>query len=692
MKFHIVQSNVSKFARLSRLLLGVAVLLPGVIHAQVTEPIPPPTLPNMSVGGFTSLKGTLRAKATPDECWRGLGLNVRYDFINQANPSLPCSTGIPKVDQGYVWGAALVNGVLYFGTTANAQCVGEGGVSTNPNGPTPYATDAWGCEFSASAYSNTKGGPLPPQIADQRPARMYAYNISTKVITDITPKLGGAPPAATCGTNPPGTNPLCVDAFWNPMRGVRTVTGYTEPRTGKAYVLISGPGLLNPLNPSSGKPSLIFYAWDVAANRWAAKYALEGYNDMRHWITQNGVTYAPVGKPNPNAPNTPPPGCSASACGGAILQYTGNFGTVPPPPTPSSSNGFNQIPVCGTTSTAIPPAAPPPPAVGVCFAFQDVGDFDGPATDAVVHTDAGSTDSRIMVGSWPPPGFASIFMSPAIPAGGLGKPAQAPDAWTRVWTINNSTAPGVTGYDPDPVIAKTIGSGAMAEFNNTLYWGTMVYPLAGTGAWANVYGMPTDPGAQAVAFTNTFRTAAVFRGNNFVTGTPHTEILYGDASYFVWNPTTSQWVLTPNQTNLLPVYGAAGFGNPYNNYIWTMQVFNNKLYIGTMDWGFMAADGTAAIAEGQGLPVPDLTKLIPPQQYGADLYWFKDNSSPAVQESIAGGGNYLNYGFRAMMANGTTSLYIGTANPMNISTTSTTTPHGGWELIEATLGTVTKGR
>jgi len=44
------------------------------------------------------------------------------------------------------------------------------------------------------------------------------------------------------------------------------------------------------------------------------------------------------------------------------------------------------------------------------------------------------------------------------------------------------------------------------------------------------------------------------------------------------------------------------------------------------------------------------------------------------------------------LVNGSASLLLGTANPMNIATTSTTAPHGGWELIEATPGTQGVGR
>ena len=610
----------------------------------VPEPMPPPFMPSSAViGGFNTLHGTLRAKASPDECFQSLGTNVKWDFINQENPLQPCAPGkVPKVNQGYIWGSTIINGIAYFGTQANAECIAEAVFSTNP---APYQTDTWACEFGVSPYAQANGGPLPAVLGDQRPPRMYSYNISTHVVTDITPKLGGNP-GAFC--SPGGPNPLCVDQLWLSVRGVRTATAYTEPATGKTFLIVSGPAIVQ------GSNALNFFAYDIAAQQWVAKYQYIGYSDMRHWLTVNGVLYAPVGKP--------------SQAGGAMVRYTGNFANLPVPPVPGPGNNYNQIAACGTTSSTIPPQASP---TSQCFSFQDVGDFDGVGTDVVLH------EGRLFAATWPPPSAGSLWMSPPIPNGGFGGPTQNPPAWTKVWDL-------YTNYDPDPLLATTIGTGALADFNGTLYWGTMVYGVAGTLKWFQTYGTPATQQAMDQAVLNTFRTAVLFSGTNFTSGSPTINLLYGQATFKVWNPTTKQWVLTPNKMpNKRPLYGPAGFGNPYNNYIWTMAIFNNKLWIGTMDWGYTAADSFAFLKMGQGQPVPNITRLIPPSGYGADLWSFSNTSSPATAESINGVGNYLNYGIRSMMPNGTSSILFGTANPMNTATTSTTAPHGGWELIEA---------
>jgi hypothetical protein len=704
------RTNLKSGCSAAVLLLAGAATLWGQLPP---DPIQPPTTPNTVTGGFNTLKGTLRAKATSDEYWCALGQNVKYAWIA---PTEPCPNGqvaIPKVDQGYIWGAVLVNGVAYFGTQSNAECIGEGALSNQPNGPASYQTDSWACEFGVSPYSPSPpapppGGLLPGQIGDQRPPRMYSYNLSTHVITDITPKLGGSP-GSFCDPHT-GANPLCIDQLWYSLRGVRTATSYTEPLTGRTYLIISGPALVQASN------ALDFYAMDISGpsspnnGKWVAKYQYVGYNDMRHWITVNGVLYAPVGKPGSTQGCTP----TTTTCGGALVRYTGNFATLPPLPIPGPSNNFNQIPSCGTTSQTIPPG---PAGSLACFAFQDEGDFDGVGTDVVAHTEINPTtnqpDTRLVVATWPPPSAGSLWLSPPIPSDGFGSPSPAPPVWKQFWNYGSN-------YDPDPLLAVTVGTGALADFclnqtpvgsiacpqGGTLYWGTMVYGNAGTLKWLGFYypnGLPPGTTQQQVnqIETNTFRTGIILNTNTLLQPTPTLNLLYGQSTYNVWtNPMTGTpcaqtdvgcvWTATPNNMGgATPVFGASGFGNPYNNYIWTMAVFNKKLYVGTMDWGYPSADRRQTVN----------ISLIPNYQYGADLWTFatpisatNPTGGAATAESLAGQGNYLNYGIRAMLVNGTTSILFGTANPMNLATTSTVTPHGGWELIEAVPGAVTTGR
>ena len=59
---------------------------------------------------------------------------------------------------------------------------------------------------------------------------------------------------------------------------------------------------------------------------------------------------------------------------------------------------------------------------------------------------------------------------------------------------------------------------------------------------------------------------------------------------------------------------------------------------------------------------------------GADLFRFSGGGK-VYAESQDGLGNDRNYGVRNMVTDGTT-LWVGTANPMNLDA------KGGWELIE----------
>jgi hypothetical protein len=386
---------------------------------------------------------------------------------------------------------------------------------------------------------------------------------------------------------------------------------------------------------------------------------------------------------------------------------------------PGPGNNFNAIPTCGTTSQTIPPG---PPGSFACFAFQDEGDFDGVATDVVAHTEInnGQPDTRLVVATWPPPSSGSLWMSPPIPAGGFTQNPTTP-VWTKIWNYG-------ANYDPDSLMAVTVGTGALADFclnqtaqgsihcpnGGTLYWGTMVYGIAGTLKWLSYYyptGVPSSCDQTCVnqIITNTFRTGIILNSNTLLQPTPTINLLYGQSTYNVFtDPSTGMACAQANAANCVwtatrnnmggarPAFGAPGFGNPYNNYIWTMTLFNNKLYVGTMDWSYPAADTSPLILGGQTV---NITSLIPTAQYGADLWTFSTPPSSAgatgnaaIAESLAGQGNFLNYGIRALLANGTTSILFGTANPMNLATKYSAYPHGGWQLIEGVPGASTGGR
>jgi hypothetical protein len=607
----------------------------------------------------------VRAKASPDECWSGLGQNTRFDFVNQQNPTMPCNTNqIPKVNQGYVWGSAVVGNQIFLGTFANPDCVGPGARGAT----VPYQAGQYvGCEFSQSPYAIERGGLYPGGIGDLRPARMYIYDIASHSIRDITPRVGSSTQSSPCGF----LNGWCTDPLWNAMTGVRVVVSYTDAGNGHTYVIVAGPQL------GLQRDSTTFFVWGVTENRWVGKYSLAGYSDVRKWVVYQNVLYLTAFKPGIG--------------GGGLLRYTGNFSVIPTPH-PTAANGFDAIPRCGTASTANPPAGD-----SFCIAFQEVGSFDTPASE-VVGAPAGITDSgRLFVGTWPPQGqnplgaMAAIFMGPVVPAGGL-TPENAAE-WTKVWNAGN--------YDPDPLLQTTYGTGAMAFFNGELYWGTLHPPLVAVNAIFTKYGKPRDQATQATDLTNANRTAVLFRGKNFSTSAPSIDLLYGAVNLWVFTPPTPEtpngsWSMQPNNVangNCIsacgtpPLYGQPGFNNLWTNYMWTMAVSDSRLYVGTMNWEFPARE--LAVAFNVTLPP---TLPLDPATFGAGLFYFADNSSAAIPVTTTGAGNFLNYGIRSILPYGSSTLFVGTANPTNLATSGTTNVpnaacsvdqcRGGWELIE----------
>ncbi len=346
----------------------------------------------------------------------------------------------------------------------------------------------------------------------------------------------------------------------------------------------------------------------------------QGYTNIRKWLAHDGVLYTAVG----------------ATLGGQILRWAGN-------------------------------AAHP-------FEFVVVGELGKESgAELAVH------DGRLFVSTWPGTGElspvgganAGIHMSPSIPVGGLT--AAHKDQWQKVWSVED--------YEPDPVTAATYGGGALASFGGYLYWGTMHVPLMSAEANILFYSQqldnyPADAKELAAAAMGTYRAISLFRGKSFDTANEKIELLYGMPMLPMFDPTQRKWNIVANSMNAQPKFGLSGFGNFFNNYTWTMSVFDGKLFVGTMDWSYLLADGLVALfMAGQDLaPAQQLPQIIWPSYFeGADLFYFSSPSLPALPERIDGMGNYSNYGIRTMIASD--ALYLGMANPMNLF------PLGGWELI-----------
>ncbi len=125
--------------------------------------------------------------------------------------------------------------------------------------------------------------------------------------------------------------------------------------------------------------------------------------------------------------------------------------------------------------------------------------------------------------------------------------------------------------------------------------------------------------------------------------------------------------------------------------MWSMAVINSRLYVGTMNWEFVAYGYTLA---GVATLPPSLP--LQPAKFGAGLFYFADSTHSITPVSTNGLGNFLNYGVRNIIPYSPSMFFIGTANPMSQANSGDTNVagaaclvaecRGGWELIEVDPG------
>lgn len=407
--------------------------------------------------------------------------------------------------------------------------------------------------------------------------------------------------------------------------------GLRSAGTHNGVVFLAGPGF------GGGNMSVNMFAFDAQTGELIGAHSFEQYNNIRKWIVADNELYTAVGV---NEAYTFVEG--EGNFSGRVLKWEGNV-TNP-------------------------------------FEFTEVGYLPGSGAELALH------EGRLFVTSWPGSELASgakpagLYMSPVLPLGGLNTAT----VWKEIWNAGD--------YEPDPVVAMTYGGGAVASYEGHLYWGTMHVPLVAMMAASTAYDINTsDTETMIKTVFATNRAISIFRASDFddVDGAGTIELLYGEnvLKKFDLNPispTFKTFVNSPNKMGQTPLWGASGFGNMYNNYTWTMNVFKDKLYIGTMDWGYLLLEMYPDIEN----PLVRLQILldygidIQEPNPGADLWRIESSNGPAEAEDTTGVGNYGSYGIRTMVSDDQ-NLYLGMANPMNLMTDPTDEkPEGGWELIK----------
>lgn len=289
------------------------------------------------------------------------------------------------------------------------------------------------------------------------------------------------------------------------------------------------------------------------------------------------------------------------------------------------------------------------------FAFDEVGfGLDGEAAQLAEH------DGRLFATTWPNPkdpnNYSGLWMSPRLPL-----TQASAGQWEKIWSAD--------AYEPFKLAAKLYGGGALHSFDGYLYWGTMHVPgMIYYYFTEQAGGEPDSDRAKAYLADETNRAFSLFRGKSFGTNYEKIELLYGGyeryrtGGYFRnFDPGSEQFYHKKNLMGLTPKYGPGGINNKYNNYCWSMSVYNNHLYVGTMDYS--------------PLTQYFLNQVPPDSTFGGDLFRFESTGDSAKKISDDGMDNENQYGIRTMVSD-SDSLFLGTAGNSNLR------PGGGWELIE----------
>ena len=547
------------------------------------------TYPDLRRPALTSPNYTIKllAKATPDECFAGIG--------EPYPEGPPCWRGRPKTNEAYIWGMAIAPKAIWFGTMANTTC-GAGsstasGFSATPVLGNPILTSAYVCERDAGVYET----PAPFVSTDWRPPNIYRYDLDANALEVKTPD-----------------HPL-----------VRQTAGFRSAVYFDDMVLLTGAGLAG--TPAAGKINV--FAFDAKSLAFLGASSLEGVKNLRRWVVTPAGVYA---------------GVQTADNRGAVIRWLGNRSQL--------------------------------------FRFETVGRFDSEVSEVAFH------EGRIFASTWPIlPGFVdrplgatlALFMGPILGEQGLsGNDTQA---WTKVWSVSD--------YEADPSIALTYGGGAMASFGGYLYWGTLNIPFTGATAIQLTHQLSLPQ--MLPALIGALRPAALFRGRHFAEA-PEIQTLYGLPAMPIYDE--GRWRIAPSPMGR-PQYGMAGFGNPFNAYMWSMAVYRDELFVGTMDVRYNTRLTLQALPRrllgliaGIWGPSGRLDPLRLPlghvRGYGADLYRFPSPNRAALPLSRDGLGNLSNFGVRNLVAD-ERGLYAGTANPFNLLYEPFREDQsGGWELLE----------
>lgn len=535
----------------------------------------------------------LLAKTGADECFNGVGID--YPPINADGT---CSIGQPKRNQSYVWGltqagvgdSSFTGDSIWFGTVANPIC---GGSATGLFPPDPNVTLSFVCEYGESMLARREQHPLPASLGDWRMPHAYSYNMTTRQLTDRTPN----------------------DPIFQTILGLRSAGAIGT------VSFMAGPTFQN---------DVAFAAWNAATGSYLGSCRASALNQIRQWISINGVLYAGAGRPSGD---------------GVILRWTGT------PEDPFNGAGANAD-YCGFEIVGVLPAFP-----------SYLANYDGKRIAASAWNKS-ALDGESIGG---PSATASaagsltggVYVGPPFGADGQYTSADATKTWARIW------APAQ--YEQDPVVASTTGGGAITFWKGWLWFGSMQNNQSASLLHSSCtkpicFGKPATPDENITLLFNVSRAASIWRARISSAGA-EVQLLYGQTQLPVLVPGTKTFQMKP--TGWTPLYGSAGFNNPFATYTWAASASDNDLLFGMYDYRYVF-DIRLNIAS---------KPIDPTRGYGGDMWRFTDPDGPAQAESVDGLDNWATYGFRNMLRldNGP-NVIVGGASSLNLE------PDGGWQL------------
>jgi hypothetical protein len=419
----------------------------------------------------------------------------------------------------------------------------------------------------------------------------------------------------------------------------QTLAGLRSAGSVGNAVFMAGPTFQN---------DVTFAAWDASTGAYRGSCRATALNNIRQWIVVNGVLYAGAGR---------------DVGDGVILRWRG---TVQQP-----YNGAAAVSdYCGFEIVGVLPAFP-----------SYLASYDGKRMVASVWNRGALNDGGSVPHATPQAtAFSSgVFVGPLYGSDGEYTSADATATWSKIWAA--------TQYEKDPVVASSIGGGAITFWKGWLWFGTMHNTSATAQAHSSCtlpicYGPPANSQENINLLFNVSRAASIWRARLLPAGGAEVELLYGQTQVPVLVQGTKTFQM--QSTGWVPRWGSAGFNNPFVTYTWSVSAGANDLLFGVYDYRYVfdVRLGVVSSSGGRNGPLPTgargegfKTLVDPTRGYGADLWRFTDPEAPAVAETVDGFGNFASYGVRNMLRlNNGPDVILGTASSLNLE------PTAGWEL------------